>query len=165
MNFSTLVDMTWGIIIMFMGTAALVYVAPLTVLLEAYFLRRILHLSFWRSLLDATIMNIATGILGTIATSYTVSLVLRPITEMSGEQLLGADYYTPSRAAFLLALITLMGTLLVVSITVEGGVLSLMERTSNVRSVWLASLWSNVTSNLVLFAIFVLYVFTIPGTR
>ena len=164
MNLSPTADMTWAIIIVFMGMAALVYVVPLTILLEAYFLRRILQLSLWRSILYATIMNIATGVLGSIVAIYVVPLALRPIMGMSGEPFLGADYYTPTRAAFLFALVALMATLMIVSIIVEGVVLSLMERESDLRSVWRASLICNLASNLALFAIFSIYLFTIPKT-
>ena len=161
MNFHPVADMTWGIIIIFMGMASFVYVVPLTIIVEAFFLRRILQLTFWRSILDASVMNILTGIIGSFVALYTVGLVLGPMTAMGGEPFLGADYYTPTRPAFILALVTLMGTSLIVSIIVEGIVLLLMERKRDTHSIWKASFVTNMVSNLALFVIFSFYVFYI----
>ena len=149
MNAIPVPDFGWAAFATMVGSAALLYGIPVTILVETYIIKAFLSLSFQRSLLDAILMNVASGALGAVALSLEGPRYQDPAFLES----FGASYYESTPEAIRYLLLSLMGTHCLISIIVEGLVLSLMESKSPRSVIWLVSLFSNMISYLGLFVI------------
>jgi hypothetical protein len=140
-------DMGWAPILMILGVYGLAILAPLSVLIETC----ILHWqmagtnSFWHSLKNSLLMNLASGILG-------VGWVFLGIPWLGSlNDRTGGDYYEPSPIAQK-GFWTSVVLYCILSVMIESIILTILDRKQHtLRRVWLVSLVANVLSYLGLF--------------
>jgi hypothetical protein len=144
MNGIPMPDMGWSAAVLMLGATALLYAIPFTILAEAFVIQAFLDLRFGRSLMDATIMNIASGALGGMVMNHEA-------VWFSMNNLPGTDGATQESVASVLLII--LGIQCLISIVVEGIVLRLWERDSSRLATWFASLTGNLGSYFILYFI------------
>ena len=141
-------DMGWAPILVILGIYGLAILAPLSVLIEAC----VLHWqipgrtrSFWNSLANSFLMNLASGILG----FGWVYLGIPWLGDLSDRT--GGDYYQASAVAGR-AFWASVALYCILSVMVEGFLLMILDRKQHtLRRVWLVSLVANVLSYVALF--------------
>ena len=140
-------DMGWAPILGILGIVALAILAPLSILIEAC----VFHCqipgtrSFWKSLRNSLIVNLASGILGFIWV-----FVQLPRLEGLSDQT-GGDYYQVSDIAGR-ALWVSMVVYWILSVIVEGFTLVALDQKQHPRRrVWQVTLVANVLSYVALF--------------
>jgi hypothetical protein len=142
-------DMGWAPILMILGIYGLAILAPLSVLIEAC----VLHWqmprtrSFWNSLGNSFLMNLASGILG----FGWVFLGIPRLEDLSSRT--GGGYYQPSAIAER-GFWSSVALYCMLSMAVEGLILMILDRyRHSLRRVWLVSLVANVLSYAALFGV------------
>ena len=149
-------DMGWAPLTIFGGLSVLAIAAPITILIEAYLIFRLIQplgeYSFKQSILFSVIMNIASGVLG-----YLVMAIFFGPSVMVGD-FLGADYYSSTPLAVGALIFGMMIGFCWVSILVEGVLLSLMAPRSPKSSVWLVVILGNLVSYLGLFILLIILI-------
>ena len=158
MNFKPLFDMGWAPLAAMFGIWVLILAAPLTILGETLVIWRFLpprnEYSFKRSVKISIIMNVISGILGFLFGSIIPTGIIRA-GHLTGE-FYGATYYEATPEAVVALYADMMIGFCIISIIVEGIVLSWLASKSPKRSVWLIAVTSNLASYLGLLSISVI---------
>lgn len=136
--------MGWAPIAALFGTYVLIFAVPLTIFGEAFVIWRFLppmrEYSIWRSLKASSIMNIISGILGIVV----FSIISGP--GIYAGTFAGGTYYESTPESIFTLYSIMMVSCCIISIIVEGLILSFLESKSPKRSIWAIAVVSNLVS-------------------